>query len=29
MIPLAYAHGLTPKIEPVDLDLSDSQASLL
>jgi len=29
MIPLAYAHGLTPKIEPGDLKLSDSQAACL
>ena len=29
MIPLAYAHGLTPKLEPGDLDLSEAQASRL
>jgi hypothetical protein len=29
MIPLAYAHGLAPKIDPADLDLSDAQAALL
>ena len=29
MIPLAYAHGLTPKIEPADRELSESQAALL
>ncbi len=29
MIPLAYAHGLTPRIDPADLDLSEAQAALL
>ena len=26
MIPLAYAHGLVPKVDPGDLNLSESQA---
>jgi hypothetical protein len=29
MIPLAYAHGLSPKMDQVDLDLSEAQAALL
>jgi hypothetical protein len=29
MIPLAYAHGLAPKIDPADLEISESQAALL
>jgi predicted HTH domain antitoxin len=29
MIPLAYAHGLAPKIDSADLDLSEAQAALL
>jgi len=29
MIPLAYAHGLAPKIDQADLDLSEAQAALL
>ncbi len=30
MIPLAYAHGLTPKVDPADdLEISESQAALL
>jgi hypothetical protein len=29
MIPLAYAHGLTPKIDPADFEISESQAALL
>jgi hypothetical protein len=29
MIPLAYAHGLTPKVDPADLEISESQAAFL
>jgi hypothetical protein len=29
MIPLAYAHGLSPKVDQADLDLSEAQAALL
>ena len=29
MIPMAYAHGLVPKVEPGDLEISESQASCL
>jgi hypothetical protein len=28
MIPMAYAHGLVPKVDPRDLDLSEAQAAL-
>jgi hypothetical protein len=29
MIPLAYAHGLVPKVDPADSEISESQAALL
>jgi hypothetical protein len=27
MIPLAYAHGLVPKVDPADLEISDLEAA--
>jgi hypothetical protein len=29
MIPIAYSHGLAPKVDPADLEISESQAALL
>ncbi|HEV2855168.1 MAG TPA: hypothetical protein VHC97_20405 [Thermoanaerobaculia bacterium] len=27
MIPLAYAHGLVPRVDPADLEISDLEAA--